>query len=71
VAVLRFYGQAINLLSLLEDETAAMRTARLLDAECARLRKLEAVSLNADETIRVDGKHALHNYTDWPTLAER
>ncbi len=71
VAVLRFYAQAINLLSLLEDETAAMRAARLLDAECARLRKLEALSLNADETFRVDGKHALHNYTDWPTLAER
>jgi hypothetical protein len=44
VAVLRFYGQAINLLSLLEDEEAARKVARLLDAECARLRRLEAQS---------------------------
>jgi hypothetical protein len=44
VAILRFYGQAINLLSLLEDEGAATKVARLLDAECARLRRLEAAS---------------------------
>jgi hypothetical protein len=44
VAILRFYGQAINLLSLLEDEDAARKVARLLDAECARLRRLEAAS---------------------------
>jgi hypothetical protein len=44
VAVLRFYGQAINLLSLLEDEEGARRVARLLDAECARLRRLEALT---------------------------
>ncbi|HVG31724.1 MAG TPA: hypothetical protein VM911_01530 [Pyrinomonadaceae bacterium] len=41
VAILRFYAHAINLLSLLEDERAARVTARLLDAECARLRRLE------------------------------
>jgi hypothetical protein len=69
VAVLKFYGQAINFLSLLEDESAAMRAARLLDAECSRLRGLEAMGLERDETVGVDGKHALHNYTDWPTLA--
>jgi hypothetical protein len=44
VAILRFYGQAINLLSLLEDEDAARKVARLLDAECARLRRLESAS---------------------------
>jgi hypothetical protein len=44
VAILRVYGQAINLLSLLEDEAAARKVARLLDAECARLRRLEAAS---------------------------
>lgn len=44
VAILRFYGHAINLLSLLEDEDAARKVARLLDAECARLRRLEAAS---------------------------
>jgi hypothetical protein len=42
VAVLKFYGHAINLLSLLEDESAATCAARLLNAECARLRRLEA-----------------------------
>jgi hypothetical protein len=42
VAVLKFYGHAINLLSLLEDERAAKGTARLLNAECARLRRLES-----------------------------
>ena len=42
VAILRFYGCAVNLLSLLEDEAAARATLRLLDAECARLRRLEA-----------------------------
>lgn len=69
VAVLRFYGQAINLLSLLEDERAAMRAARLLDAECSRLRRLEAASLQRDEPVGVESRHALHNYTDWPTPA--
>lgn len=69
VAVLKFYGQAINLLSVLEDESAAMRAARLLDAECARLRRLEAASVKRDETVGVESKHALHNYTDWPTPA--
>jgi hypothetical protein len=47
-AVLKFYGQAINLLTLLEDESAATSAARLLDAECARLRGLEAASLDSD-----------------------
>lgn len=41
-AVLKFYGHAINLLSLLEDEGAAKSLARLLNAECARLRRLES-----------------------------
>jgi hypothetical protein len=41
-AILKAYGHAINLFSLLEDEGAAMSVARLLDAECARLRRLEA-----------------------------
>lgn len=41
-ATLKFYGHAINLLSLLEDESAATSAARLLNAECARLRRLES-----------------------------
>jgi hypothetical protein len=72
VAVLKFYGQAINLLSLLEDETAARATARLLDAECARLRKLEAlVNASSVSPAGTDSKQARHTYTDWPKLAER
>jgi hypothetical protein len=71
VAVLRFYGQAINLLSLLEDETAAMQASRLLDAECARLRRLEALRVGVDKTAVVNGKHALHNYGDSATLVRQ
>ena len=46
--LLKFYGEAINLLTLLEDESAATSVARLLDAECARLRSLEAASTDSD-----------------------
>lgn len=45
VAHVRFYAHAINLLSLLEDEGAARVVARLLDAECARLRRLERTGM--------------------------
>lgn len=44
VETLRFYACAFDLLSLLEDESAAMSVARLLDAECVRLRRLESLS---------------------------
>lgn len=71
VAVIKFYGEAINLLSLVEDESAAIRTARLLDAECALLRKLEALSLVSKETIRTDGNHVRHTHTDRGALAQR
>ena len=40
--LLRAFARAVELLSLLEDEGAARRVACLLDAECARLRRLEA-----------------------------
>lgn len=43
VAIVRLYACALNLLSLLEDEAAAAGVSRLLDAECARLRQLEAM----------------------------
>ena len=71
VAVLKFYGEAINLLSLLEDESAARSTARLLDAECARLRRLEALDSNFLEAAAADERHVRHNYTDWQALAEQ
>lgn len=37
------YACSIDLLSLLEDERAAMTVARLLDAACARLRHIESL----------------------------
>ena len=43
VATVRLYACALNLLSLLEDETTATGVSKLLDAECARLRQLEAM----------------------------
>lgn len=46
VAIVRFYAHAINLLSLLEDESAARVVTRLLDAECARLRRLERTGMD-------------------------
>jgi hypothetical protein len=46
-SILQVYGRAVELLSLLEDVRAATSVARLLDAECARLRRLEA-SLASD-----------------------
>jgi hypothetical protein len=42
VATVRLYACALDLLSLLKDEAAAAGVSRLLDAECARLRRLEA-----------------------------
>ena len=43
-AILETYGHAIEMFSLLDDRRAAMSVARLLDVECARLRRLEASS---------------------------
>ncbi len=45
-SLLRALARAVELFSLLEDEEAARRVARLLDAECARLRRLEAGTVN-------------------------
>jgi hypothetical protein len=49
-ALLKTYAHAINLFSLLDDRRAAMSVARLLDAECARLRRLE--NLDVEEAHR-------------------
>lgn len=64
VALVRFYSYAFNLLSLLEDETAAGGVARLLDAECWRLRRLEAHNLKEtqateEEICRTHGPHPI------------
>lgn len=39
--IIRVYASAIEVLSLLDEQTTAIMVARLLDAECARLRRLE------------------------------
>lgn len=68
VAILRLYGQAINLLSLLEDEDAARKLARLLDAECARLRRLEAANPGrSQDARRAEGEEQCTPHT--PRLA--
>ncbi len=41
-ALIQSFSRAIELHSLLEDRAAALRVARLHDAECAQLRRLEA-----------------------------
>jgi hypothetical protein len=56
VAVMKFYGHAINLLSLLEDEGAAKGVVRLLDAECARLRRLESDILPDAAEVAAEGE---------------
>jgi hypothetical protein len=62
VATVRFYSHVFNLLSLLEDETAARSVVRLMDAECWRLRRLETFSLK--ETLATEEepciRHTLH-----------
>jgi hypothetical protein len=46
-ALLRALGRAIELMSLFDDRAAVVSAARLLDAECARLRRLEAEGARA------------------------
>lgn len=41
-AMIRALARAVELLSLLEDRSAVLQVARLLDAECQHLRRLEA-----------------------------
>jgi hypothetical protein len=48
-AILTSYGHAIELFSLLDNRSAALSMARLLDAECARLRRLEATILDGSQ----------------------
>ncbi len=44
IETLGLYVRAVDLLSLLEDEAAAMSVAQLLNQECQRLRRLQAAS---------------------------
>jgi hypothetical protein len=51
-ALLHVFSRAIELLSLFDDRTAVVGVARLLDAECARLRRLEAPTAAAATPVR-------------------
>lgn len=69
-AILKSYGRAIEMFSLLDDSGAAMSVARLLDAECARLRRLETVVAGeARSSCVIPGEEPCATYT--PHLALR
>jgi hypothetical protein len=67
-AILESYGRAIEMFSLVDDQSAAMSVARLLDVECARLRRLEA-SIVAEARGRPCGEELCETYA--PQLAWR
>ena len=67
-AILESYGRAIEMFSLLKDHGAAMSVARLLDVECARLRRLEA-SIVAEARGRPFGEEPCETFK--PHLALR
>ena len=67
VALLKFYGHAINLLSLLEDESATRSAARLLDVECARLRRLEGFGVETAPE-RISGEEECLAHTPRPAF---
>ena len=68
VETLRFYACAFDLLSLLEDESAATSVARLLDTECARLRRLEALSRKESKPVQEE-RYTIH--TPYPVVASQ
>src|SRR5207237_4880409 len=62
VIFLKLYGQALNLFSLTEDEKATGGASRLLEAECARLRRMErevsgSESSEVDESCKTHAQH--------------
>ncbi len=70
VEIVRFYAHAIDLFSLLEDQSAAVSAASLLDAECARLRRLEnfvAEQTHSGAQGDVECKHAHHSAFTGPS----
>jgi hypothetical protein len=68
VATVRFYSHVFNLLSLLEDDTAARGVARLMDAECWRLRRLETFSQQQTRATQEEPctRHATHTIFSSP-----
>ncbi len=72
IATLRLYGRAVDLLSLLEDEDAALKVARLLDQECARLRRLqtdEAGEAGKASKLEIGEDESCAAHTSRPSLA--
>lgn len=67
-SLLETYTRAIDLLSLFEDEQAAGRVARLLDATRARLRRLESLDQHAapESPIQTDTRGSVAAPEDEP-----
>jgi hypothetical protein len=55
-ALTRALARAVELLSLFDDRAAVVSVARLLDAECARLRRLEPEAAPAPDVTREGGE---------------
>lgn len=69
LAILRLYGQAVDLLSLSDDAAAAMRAAQLLNQECARLRRLQAAVTASPASEHEKGEESCTAHTSRPPLA--
>jgi len=50
-SLLDAYARSVELLSLFDDRAAVVSAARLMDAECARLRRLEARAADTQEGV--------------------
>jgi len=57
-SLLGAYARAVELLSLFDDRGAVVSAARLMDAECARLRRLEERAADAQEGVGRCTTHA-------------
>ena len=53
--IIRVFAQAIDLLSLLDDQTTATSIARLLDAACAWARRHEVLDLPRTDAAQIGG----------------
>jgi hypothetical protein len=62
IAVLGLFGRALDLLSLVEDEAAAMILAQLLNDECKRLRRFASI-VKAAEVISGTGDELCTTHT--------
>lgn len=65
-AILKSYGRAIEMFSALDDRSAAMSVARLLDVECARLRRLEVAVANEGRAATTNAAAAVAPFGEEP-----